>query len=134
MKACRVPAERAVGCGQRRASWFARRTLVRNAADVGDAAAILEVPVDRQRQHATLGETAIQLLKLGPAGDQPRREAFGVKVFQSIRPGNDEETGVFRSFAPASRPSTCTPPLIAVSVVALHATVAMAPALVSPAS
>lgn len=68
-----------------------------------------------------------------------RRFGFGLFVDQSMRPGNDELTGVFRWFAASiscvePMPSTCTPPEIAVSVWAWQATDAIAPGFVSPTS
>ena len=43
-----------------------------------------------------------------------RRFGFGEFVAQSMRPGNEDvNTGVLRLLAPASRPSTWTPPEMA---------------------
>ena len=48
------------------------RLGVRDAHDVGERAAVVEVAVHRVRQHRARREAAVELLELGPVRDQPR--------------------------------------------------------------
>ena len=65
-------AERAVAGRQGERAGLRRRLGVRDAHDVGERAAVVEVAVDGVRQHRARGEAAVELLELRPVRDQPR--------------------------------------------------------------
>ena len=64
--------------GRAKLGRFAGRARVRYPDYVSNRAAIVEVASYRDRQHATRGVTAVEVLELGPARDETRLDTVGV--------------------------------------------------------
>src|SRR5205814_10146866 len=87
-------AQRTVRSRKRQLRRLPGRGGVRDSDDVGDVAAVLEVPIHGQREHAALLEAAVQLLELHPASHEARLGAFWVsRIVLRCRLGKADERG-----------------------------------------